>query len=211
MFIDLTTISVFIFAALMIAIIPGPDMVFILKNAVSKGMKFGFVSVLGTQTGVLIHIFLAAFGLSAIIGSSPIAFNIIKYIGAVYLIFLGVEAFLNKSEVANVTTNENVNLKGVFLRGFLINAFNPKAILFFVAFLPQFIDTKQENATMQMIFLGVLLLAITLPINSLFSLFGDYLNSFINNERSLLRLNKFLVCPLFLLLGILTFFANPAS
>ena len=147
----------FLLAGILLNITPGNDTIFILTKSMAQGKKAGIMSVLGIGTGNIIHTLLAALGLSMIIAKSILLFNIIKYIGAVYLLYIGVKMFLIKSPIgANVSdTNQSVNYFNIYKAGVITNVLNPKVALFFIAFLPQFIDPNLANTFLPFITLGV--------------------------------------------------------
>ncbi|HEY4876542.1 MAG TPA: LysE family translocator [Puia sp.] len=146
----------FAVTALLLNLTPGNDMLFVIARSSSQGSKAGIVSSLGIMSGCMVHMIAAVAGLSAIIAKSAVAFTVIKYVGAVYLIYLGAKSFLDKEK--NIQVNNSIiktSYKKIFWQGVLTNVLNPKVALFFLAFLPQFINTKTGNATAQILFLGV--------------------------------------------------------
>jgi threonine/homoserine/homoserine lactone efflux protein len=146
----------FALTALLLNLTPGNDMLFVIARSSSQGSKAGIVSSLGIMGGCMVHMIAAAAGLSAIIAKSAVAFTVIKYIGAGYLIYLGVKALLDKEK--NIQINNTIvktSYEKIFWQGVLTNVLNPKVALFFLAFLPQFINTKTGNTTAQILFLGV--------------------------------------------------------
>jgi threonine/homoserine/homoserine lactone efflux protein len=138
---------VFAFASLMLNITPGNDMLYVASRSAGQGIRAGIISALGIMTGCLVHILAAVVGISAIIARSATAFDIIKYVGAAYLIYLGVKSIFNKKE-SSFLRGEKLqplsNLK-IFTQGVITNVLNPKVALFFLAFLPQFINIKNAH------------------------------------------------------------------
>jgi len=146
----------FAFAALMLNITPGNDMLFVITRSTGQGVKAGIVCALGIMVGCMVHIIAAVIGLSAIIASSALAFNIIKYIGAAYLIYLGIRSMMSKRKSFEIDRNfQRQSYKKLFWQGVITNVLNPKVALFFLAFLPQFIDIRTSGAQWQILFLGV--------------------------------------------------------
>lgn len=147
----------FLLTGLLLNITPGNDTIFILSRSMAQGKRAGIMSVLGIATGSLIHTILAAFGLSIIIAKSILAFNIIKYAGAAYLLYVGYKMLTDKTKLNTDTSiSENlVNLKKIYRDGVLTNVLNPKVALFFISFLPQFIDPHTTNTIVPFIKLGV--------------------------------------------------------
>ena len=154
--ISLNDFLLFAFASLMLNITPGNDMLYVATRSTSQGIKAGIVSAIGITGGCIVHLMAAVVGLSAIIANSAIAFDIIKYAGAAYLIYLGIKAFLSKQNNFNVDSNiQKLSLTGLFWQGVLTNVLNPKVALFFLAFLPQFIHPEKGNTSMQILLLGL--------------------------------------------------------
>ena len=158
----ISNFETFLMAALILNITPGADTMYILGRSISQGKKAGILSALGISTGSLIHCIVAAFGLSVIIATSAIAFSVIKYLGAGYLIVLGVKALIKKSkkefqiEKTNPKKTSNWN---IFISGILTNILNPKVALFFIAFLPQFISANNTTNALPFIVLGLTFIA----------------------------------------------------
>ncbi|MBC5992194.1 LysE family translocator [Pontibacter cellulosilyticus] len=147
----------FLLAGVLLNLTPGSDTVYILGRSISKGRKAGLLSALGISTGALIHTVFAAFGLSIILAQSATAFNVVKYAGAIYLIYLGVRsvAAKHKSEFAIKENATFISNRKIYLSGILTNVLNPKVALFFLAFLPQFIDPGYANSALPFFVLGL--------------------------------------------------------
>jgi len=146
----------FLLAGILLNLTPGNDTIFILVKSIGQGKKAGIVSALGIATGSFGHTMLAAFGLSVIIAKSIVLFNIIKYLGAAYLLYLGYQMLTNKTPLnidGNIETRSADYLK-IYRDGFLTNIFNPKVALFFIAFLPQFIDPTYRHTVVPFLLLG---------------------------------------------------------
>jgi len=162
-------ILTFLFAAILLNLSPGPDMVYILTRTVSQGRLAGFLSSLGICTGAMVHVFAAAIGISAILATSALAFSIIKYVGAAYLIWLGVRALMSggKSLQPGSGGTKRLSNRRIFLQGALIDILNPKVAIFFLAFLPQFADPSRGSIFWQLIILGSVVVGIALIIEGL--------------------------------------------
>ena len=146
----------FAFASLILNVTPGNDMLYVATRSTSQGVKAGIVSALGIAGGCIVHLVAAVIGLSAIIANSAIAFDIIKYAGAAYLIWLGIRSFLSRQNKFSVqNTLEKTTLSKLFWQGVFTNVLNPKVALFFLAFLPQFIHPENGNTGLQILFLGL--------------------------------------------------------
>lgn len=151
-------LSLFIFSCLLLNITPGPDSLLVMTRTAAQGWRAGTVAALGIGSGVMVHILAAALGLSALLATSAMAFTVVKVIGVVYLIYLGLSMLLRKkhpaSEQAAVIAAIPLSYGNVFLQGFLTNVLNPKVALFFVAFVPQFIVTGSADKAWSFIILG---------------------------------------------------------
>lgn len=152
---EISTIFLFLSTAFLLTIAPGPDNIYVAMRGLAQGWRAGLVAALGLVTGIFVHITLAAFGLSAILASSPILFAIIKYAGAAYIIYVGWQ-IARSGPVHLGPDNRHPPLGQIFRQTILMNILNPKVALFFLAFLPQFVDTASPHATTQFIFFGIL-------------------------------------------------------
>ena len=145
----------FALASLMLNLTLGNDMLYVITRSTSQGIKAGVVSSLCIMAGCMVHIIAAVVGLSAIIARSALAFNIVKYAGAAYLIYLGLRSLLNKKRSFEIKTDVPVlSHRNLFWQGVVTNVLNPKVALFFLAFLPQFVDLKTGGMQWQILFLG---------------------------------------------------------
>ena len=147
----------FLLTGILLNITPGNDTIFILSKSIGQGKKAGIVSALGIGTGSFIHTILAALGLSLIIAKSILLFNIIKYAGAAYIIYIGLKMFLDKNQLITHISdkNEAVNYRKIYRDAIITNVLNPKVALFFIAFLPQFIDPTFKNTVWPFLVLGI--------------------------------------------------------
>jgi threonine/homoserine/homoserine lactone efflux protein len=154
----------FIAAGLLLNLTPGPDVLYVVSNALRGGARIGVVAAMGITAGCFVHIFAAAVGVSALMAASVTAFTVLKWVGATYLVYVGVRLLLSKAAPAiqleavspNFTGDNGQNsLRTVFLRGFWTNALNPKVAMFFLAFLPQFIAPSVDNKPLAFLLLGL--------------------------------------------------------
>ena len=152
---DSHSLILFLAAGLALNFTPGPDMLYVAARGASDGRAAGIVSALGIGAGTLVHIALVALGLAALLVAIPVAYLALRIAGAAYLIYLGVRAFRAQGALA-FPRLMSAPLLGVFRQGVLTNIFNPKVALFFLAFLPQFVDQSRGNPTLQVIVLGLL-------------------------------------------------------
>ncbi len=175
-------IALFIAASLVVIVAPGPDNVYVLIRGVAQGRKVALASAWGMCSGLLFHTTLAAVGLSAILARSAVAFSVIKYAGAAYLIYLGVRALLSKEEFASAEEEApTARLGGFFLRGLTMNLLNPKVVVFFLAFLPQFASPATGGVALRLLALGLIFALLSVIVFSAIALFsgalGDRLSS----------------------------------
>ena len=149
-------LSLFVASGLLLNMTPGPDTLYILGRSISQGRTAGALSVLGISSGCLVHTLAAAFGLSAILAASSSAFNVVKFAGAAYLIYLGVRMLLHRTtSLANPASEFTEQSSfAIYRQGLLTNVLNPKVALFFLAFLPQFVDPLSHAKTVAFLFLG---------------------------------------------------------
>jgi len=182
---------------------PGPNHLYIVTRSVSEGRRAGVVSALGVETGTLVHIVAAAFGLSALIASSAAAFNVVKYLGAGYLVYLGLRTLLRS---APATTPGPVpvrtSLRRTYAEGVVVNVLNPKVALFFLAFLPQFLDPARDSAAVQMLVLGMLLLCLGLVLDMGYAVAGGSLGSWIARRPRAIRRQRYVTGGVYLILGV---------
>lgn len=153
---DLQTFSVFAFAAFMLNITPGNDMIFVATHATSHGIRAGIMASLGIAVGCLVHIFAAVVGISAIVAKSAFLFDTIKYLGAAYLMYVGTKSLLSKTQTFDIESvdKEKTHFE-IFKQGVVTNALNPKVALFFLAFLPQFIPPQYNHTGFLILMLGL--------------------------------------------------------
>lgn len=186
-------IFAFLLAAVLITATPGPDNLMVLSMGISKGRMQGIAFGLGCALGCLSHTVLAVLGISAIITASPLAFTALKWIGGAYLIWLGILALrgAGSGNVAQNTSSENTSLKALFLKGMFANAINPKVVLFFLSFLPQFVVTEQGGVGLQLGILGLVFTAQAAILFGLLGYFAGAIGGWLNrNPRSGLWLDR---------------------
>ncbi len=194
----------FVVASVILCIVPGPDMIFLLGRSLAQGKKAGIVAALGINLGAYVHLIAAALGLSAILATSALAFTIVKWLGAIYLVYTGYKILTGKEAMITINGEKinNQSYSQIFVQGFLSDVLNPKVALFYLAFLPQFIQPMSENKSFQIILLGVTLNIIAIIINIGLVYFASMLSKKLReNSRVSAWLNKALG-SLFVLLGI---------
>jgi threonine/homoserine/homoserine lactone efflux protein len=185
---DLQTLALYTVACLILCVTPGPDMSLWLAKTVSGGRRGGIAAMLGTQVGCLFHTIFAAVGLSAILAASATAFAALKIVGALYLAWLAVNAIRSGSAL-NVKAEKGDELRvwPTFLVGLGINVSNPKVVLFFLTFLPQFVAAHDPEAAAKMIFLGLFFIAINIVFSIVLILGAERLIGWLKGRRSVLR------------------------
>lgn len=181
---DLATLLFFIGTAIILIIIPGPDLIFTVTQGMANGKKAAIVTAMGLSLGNIVHTLAAAFGLSLIIKTSPIVFIIFKSFGAIYLFYIAFQAIKHRKEMVDLNSQNPNNTRGLFFRGLLMNILNPKVAIFFLTFLPQFINYQYGNVPIQMIILGLIFIILTVIIFSLFGYFaGIFRDRLLKNPR----------------------------
>ncbi|MCM3600863.1 LysE family translocator [Robertmurraya korlensis] len=191
----------YICMSLSIILIPGPDMIFVLTQSISSGIKAGIRTILGSLTGTFIHTLLAAFGLSIIVQKSPFVFEVIKYGGAVYLLFLAIQSFREKSESTQLDP-DGTQLKGFFRKGFITNIANPKMPIFFLTFLPQFVHVGTGDESFQIFFLGIIFIIETFIVFFIVSLFSSRLRDKLSGNALVSNIINYFKGTIFAGLGI---------
>ena len=153
---DTNTLLLFMMAALALNVTPGPDMLYVVARSVGEGRAAGIISSLGIAAGSLVHTMAVALGLAGLLRAVPLAFEIVKWVGAAYLVWLGVRALRARGSSVGPVTVTPSSMRAVFGQGMLTNLLNPKVALFFLAFLPQFVDPERGPVPLQIISLGLL-------------------------------------------------------
>jgi threonine/homoserine/homoserine lactone efflux protein len=182
----------FFSASLLLALVPGPDNIFVLTQSVFQGKKSGLIIMFGLCTGLIFHTLAVAFGVAVIFQTSVMAFTILKIVGAMYLLYLAWQIFNAPSEKIGTKNNNTViDYKKLYYRGIIMNITNPKVSIFFLAFLPQFTNPALGSVTLQMILLGALFIIATILIfGSIALLSGSLAKVFNKSEKSQKILNK---------------------
>src|ERR1051325_12063513 len=156
MLISHSSLLLFVTGAAVLLVIPGPAVTYVVSRSIGHGRAAGLVSVLGIVTGTLCHVVAAALGISALLASSAVAFQFVKYLGAAYLICLGIKTLRRRDEQLVEADTSETKLIRLYAQGLLVNVLNPKTALFFLAFLPQFVDPSRGHVTLQILQLGSL-------------------------------------------------------
>jgi threonine/homoserine/homoserine lactone efflux protein len=185
-------IALFLAASALLTVAPGPDIVTVLTRGVSQGRKAGIAAALGFATGCLFHTALAALGVAALIRSSEWAFNAVRWAGAAYLVWIGIQALRHRAAFSLAGTGDARALMAVYRQSVIGNALNPKVTLFFLSFLPQFVDAGAGSVAGQMAFLGLVFMAQTVAIFGAVALFSGWIGERLKARPALgERLNIF--------------------
>jgi threonine/homoserine/homoserine lactone efflux protein len=197
-------VLLFMAAALALNLSPGPSILYILSRSVGQGREAGLVSVLGLATATLIHAVAMALGLSTLLLYSPLAFAVVKYLGAAYLIYLGIGALLSRGTVhaATTATAAPLSLGAVYRQGVVTDLLNPKVALFFISFLPQFVDPSAGSPALQILFFRLLFHVTGVPLNLVVALAGGRLATFLARRPSWARMQNWLSGTVLVALGL---------
>ncbi len=191
MLIPADILAAFVGAAFALAVVPGPDNIFVLTQSAVHGRKAGLTVTLGLATGLIVHTTAVAFGVALLVATSPIAFAALKFVGAGYLLFLAWKAFRASASPLTDGQAPQETVRRLYLRGFIMNVVNPKVTVFFLAFLPQFVDPARGDLVLQFYLLGALMIVVTLIVFGFVALaagsLGEWLGS---NPRAQVWLNR---------------------
>jgi threonine/homoserine/homoserine lactone efflux protein len=199
---DLTLWGLFVVASVVLLLTPGPAVLFIVARSVEQGRAAGLVSVLGIHLGTIVHIAAAAVGLSALVVSSALAFAIVKYLGAAYLIWIGIRTFMAKGLDPGAPAAPAEALHRIFRDGFVVNLFNPKTAIFFLAFLPQFVDPARGALHWQILILGLTFMGLGILSDGMFALAAGAAGDFLRRNRRFLRIQRWFAGTSFIGLGV---------
>jgi threonine/homoserine/homoserine lactone efflux protein len=205
---DPSTLAVFSAAALLLLVIPGPAVLYIVAQSVSRGRVAGLVSMLGIQVGGLVHVVAAAVGLSALVVQSAVAFSAVKYAGAAYLVFLGLRRLLGRDEEAHGGVPRERRLRALFANGIVVNVFNPKTALFFFAFLPQFVDVSRGDVAFQIVVLGLAFIGLAVISDGMYALAAGSAAGWLNARRGFARSQRLVTGSVLVGLGLATAFSG---
>jgi len=198
---DKAAFFTFLVAAFMLNIAPGPDMLYVIGRSVGQGRKAGIVSSLGVFVGCWVHILAAAFGIAALLRSSPVAFNVVRYAGAGYLLYLGARMIAQKTDLARPEL-EPENLMSIFRQGVITNVLNPKVAMFFLAFLPQFVDARRGNVAWQIVLLGLIFNVGGTLVNLAVACAGGTLGELLRRNQRIARMQRWFTGLIFIGLGL---------
>jgi threonine/homoserine/homoserine lactone efflux protein len=197
------SIGLFVVAATVLLLTPGPAVLFIVARSVEQGRMAGLASVVGITTATLVHVLASTLGLSALLASSALAFALVKYAGAGYLIYMGVRRILQRTDTpATPLRPPSRSLGRLYRDGFIVNLLNPKTALFFLAFLPQFVDPARGAIPMQIAFLGLLFTSMGLTSDGLYAVAAGTAGQWVKRREHYLRWERYLTGGVFIGLGV---------
>ncbi len=206
------TLLTFAVAATLLIIVPGPNVLYIITRGIDQGRKAAIVSALGVEVGMLFHIAAAVLGLSALIARSEIVFNVVKYAGAAYLIWMGIASIRAKAlAVEEPIASRRAKPSRLFTQGLVVNVLNPKVGLFFVAFLPQFIDPARGGPTTQILVLGGVFLVIAIMSDLVYAFASGSIGSWLSTRQRIARQRDRFTGVVYILLGAFAAIAGSGS
>jgi len=187
-------------ASLALLVIPGPAVLYIINRSVADGRNVALAAVAGLEIGNFMHVIAATVGLSAVIATSAAAFSAVKWIGAGYLIYIGIRTLATKAQAVN-QLNDPMSRRRAFTQGIVVNTFNPKVALFFLSFLPQFIDADRGSAALQSLILGTTFVVLGCISDSLFAILASALRGTLLRGKSLPFVQRYVAGSVFIALG----------
>ena len=199
----------FLTASLALIVAPGPDIILVLTRGVAQGRGAALVSAAGASLGLVVHSVFAAVGLSALLAQSAVAFSAVKYVGAAYLIYLGIKALSSRESFAVSSEAAPVRIKSVFVQGVASNVLNPKVALFFLAFLPQFADPAEGDTALQLLALGLTFALLTWMIFSVLGYFSGGLGNWLESRPDYTNVLRWLTGGVLVGLGLRLAFSDP--
>nr|WP_178111628.1 LysE family translocator [Rhizobium skierniewicense] len=205
------TLIAFTVAILLLAVTPGPDMTLWISRSLREGRASGFMTLVGTNLGITVHTMLVAFGVAALIVASPTAFLVLKTGGAAYLVWLAIQAIRKGSNFVMERPRDQkaeASLTSALLNGIWVNLLNPKVIIFFMTFLPQFVSASDPHVTGKLIFLGLWSIIVALPIGIAIVIAADRLSGWLQSNRKVLRGLDYTIAGVFSLFAFKIFFAQ---
>ena len=199
---DLNSLVSFAIASVALLVIPGPAVIYIINRSVTSGRSIGLASVLGLELGTFMHVLAATVGLSAILATSQSAFNIVKYLGASYLVLVGLRTISRQPQTMNAAAGSITKVQA-FRQGFIVNTLNPKVALFFLSFLPQFIDPSKTSNALQSLLLGTVFVTCGFVTDGIYTLTASSLRETLVKGKALPFIQRYLAGVVFVLLGVM--------
>jgi len=208
---DPSRLALFVGAALLLLVVPGPSVLYIVTQSVSHGRRAGIASVAGITTGTLVHIAAATVGLSALLASSALAFDVVKYLGAAYLIVVGIRRLAGLDPREKPQLGRTRDLGRLYRQGIVVNVLNPKTALFFLAFLPQFVEPRHGAAWVQILALGLLFAALGFFSDGVWALVAGTLGDRLRRSRRFPAVQRYVSGSVFVGLGAVAALTAPVK
>jgi threonine/homoserine/homoserine lactone efflux protein len=207
---NLDRLPLFMAASIVLLLTPGPAVLYIVARSIDQGRRAGLVSVLSIEVGNLFHALVVSLGLSALLLSSSLAFNLVKYLGAAYLVYLGVRKLMANAGVAGLGNIqiEPQSLKRIFQQGVTVAVLNPKTALFFLAFLPQFVDRSRGPVSQQLLALGCLFVLMALVSDGMYALLASSARQWLKSSQWVVLGERYMAGLIFIGLGIMAALAS---
>jgi threonine/homoserine/homoserine lactone efflux protein len=196
------SIVAFAIASLALLVIPGPAVLYVINRSIADGRSTALAAVAGLEIGNFVHVVAATLGLSAVIAASATAFSVVKWIGAGYLIYIGIRTLARKPASFS-QEQKSLSRRKSFTQGIIVNTFNPKVALFFLSFLPQFIDENSGSAALQSLILGSLFVAIGLCTDGMYAFLASALRTTLLRGKSLPFVQRYVAGSVFIALGLI--------
>jgi threonine/homoserine/homoserine lactone efflux protein len=190
--IETPALGVFAAAAFLLLMTPGPAVLYIVARSVEQGRRAGLISVLGICTGTLAHVAAASLGISALLVASPRAFSVLRYLGAAYLIVLGLRTLSKRETAADAVGVPRARLRRIFAQGVIVNLLNPHTALFFFAFLPQFVDPSKGAVPLQIVTLGLLFILMSAMTDAVWAIGAGTAGDWIRRNRKFARVQRYI-------------------
>lgn len=208
-----STLIPFVIASAILVLIPGPAVLYIVSTGIGRGRRMALASMLGIETGALFHVAAAAVGLSAVVANSALAYSVIKYAGAAYLIYLGIKTLRSRDDSNPLEIPGASSARGAFQRGVIVNILNPKLALFFLAFLPQFVvpsrgSVPRPSVSGQLVFLGLLFISVAIVIDGIYAMTSGIIGNLLNRSERFARVQNRLAGLTYLSLGATAVFSG---
>jgi threonine/homoserine/homoserine lactone efflux protein len=205
---DTTKLPIFLFAALMLLLTPGPAVLYIIARSLDQGRLAGMVSVLSIEIGNFTHVLAATLGLSALLLSSALAFSVVKYLGAAYLVYLGLLRIFSHAAALTSASVQSQSLRRIFSQGVMVAVLNPRTALFFLAFLPQFVEPARGPVPLQFFTLGGIFVLMAIVTDSMYALLAGTIGQSLKGAQPFLQAERFLVGGLYIGLGLMAAFSG---
>ncbi len=197
-----STVAVFVVAALALLVVPGPAVLYIVARGIDQGRAAGVVSALGVEAGSLVHVAAAALGLSAVLASSATAFAAVKYLGAAYLVYLGVRTLLTRGAAEAAVVRAPRSLGRIFAQGVVVQVLNPKVALFFLAFIPQFVDPGRGSVAGQTLLFGGILVGLGVVTDGAYALAAGTAGGWLKGNAGFSRAQRWVAGTVYVGLGV---------